>query len=142
MSLWHRTPEREAIERQSRGTLVDHLDIRFGEIGEDYIKASMPVDRRTVQPFGLLHGGASVALAETLGSVAANLAVDTSRYYCVGLEINANHVRAVKSGRVTGTARALHTGRTTQVWQIDIHDEAGRLVCVSRITMAVLERRD
>ena len=99
----------------------------------------MPVDHRTRQPFGLLHGGASVALAETLGSVAANYCVDMTRFYCVGQEINANHLRAVRSGRVTGTARPIHLGGRSQVWDIRIEDEAGRLSCVSRLTMSVLE---
>ena len=99
----------------------------------------MPVDSRTVQPMRMLHGGASAALAETLGSVGATLCVDASRHACVGLEINANHIRAVRSGLVTGTARPLHMGRRTHVWQIEIHDEEARLVCVARLTLAVVE---
>ena len=123
--------------------MAAHLDIVISEIGEDYLRASMPVDERSVQPFGILHGGASVALAETLASIGAHLTVDPERYTVVGIEINANHLRPVpKGGRVTATARPLHRGRTTQVWQIDLVDEKDRPVCVSRMTARVLERRD
>ena len=110
------------------------------ELGDDFIKARMPVDHRTVQPMGLLHGGASVALAETLGSSGAYLCVDPAKYVVVGLEINANHVRAVRDGWVTGTARPLHRGKTTQLWEIRITDAADKLVCISRLTMAVLDK--
>ena len=106
--------------------------------GDDWLRGTMPVDARTVQPYGILHGGASVALAETLGSVAGNLCVDTSKEMVVGLEINANHVRAMRGGRVTGTARALHVGRSTQLWEIRIENDEGKLVCVSRLTLAVV----
>jgi 1,4-dihydroxy-2-naphthoyl-CoA hydrolase len=121
-------------------TLVSHLGIRYTEVGDDFLSASMPVDARTKQPAGILHGGASVALAETLGSTGANLVVDREKKLCVGLEINANHIRAMREGEVRGTARPLHIGGTTQVWEIKISDEQERLVCVSRITMAVLDR--
>ena len=116
------------------------LGIRFTEIGPDYVRGSMPVDARTHQPYGLLHGGASVALAETLGSTAAGLCVEPDQGV-VGIEINANHLRGVREGLVTGTARPLHVGRSTQVWEIRIEDEAGQLVCVSRLTMAVIRKR-
>lgn len=139
MSIWFKPFTLEELDRQSRGCMVELLDIRFTEIGPDYLRASMPVDRRTWQPFGLLHGGASVTLAETLGSVAANCCVDSARFYCVGQEINANHVRAVRSGRVTATARPVHLGGRSQVWDIRIEDEKGRLNCVSRLTLAVVE---
>lgn len=122
-----------------RGTMVEHLGITFTEVGPDYLKATMPVDHRTHQPFGLLHGGASAALAETVGSTAAGACVDPERQYCVGIEINANHLRAVRRGHVTGTARPLHRGRRTHVWEIHIHD-GDELVCVSRLTLAVLDR--
>ncbi len=128
----------DAINAHARNSLVGHLGIVMTEAGEDWLRGTMPVDARTHQPFGILHGGASVALAETLGSMAGNLTVDTSREMVVGLEINANHVRAVREGTVTGTARALHIGRSTQVWEIRIENEAGKLVCVSRITLAVV----
>ena len=117
---------------------IEHLGIVFTAAGEDWLQATMPVDERTRQPYGLLHGGASVVLAETLGSTAGNLCVDTASQICVGLEINANHLRATRTGSVTGTARALHVGRTTQVWEIRIDNEAGKPVCISRLTLAVV----
>ena len=128
----------DALNALSRGTLIEHLGIVFTEAGEDWVRATMPVDPRTRQPYGLLHGGASVVLAETLGSSAGNLCVDTATQVCVGLEINANHLRATRTGTVTGTARAVHVGRTTQVWDIRIENEAGKPVCVSRLTLAVV----
>ena len=126
------------LNRLSQGSLIEHLGIVFTAAGEDWLQATMPVDARTRQPYGLLHGGASVVLAETLGSSAGNLCVDTAEQVCVGLEINANHLRAARSGVVTGTARALHVGRTTHVWEIRIENEAGKPVCVSRLTLAVV----
>jgi 1,4-dihydroxy-2-naphthoyl-CoA hydrolase len=117
-----------------------HLGIEFTEIGDDFLRARMPVTDRTRQPFGILHGGASVALAETLGSVAAGLVVDPDKYRVVGQEINANHVRAISEGFVIGTARPLHLGKRSHVWEIRIVDEQDRLVCISRITMFVMER--
>ncbi|MFN4162485.1 MAG: hotdog fold thioesterase [Stenotrophomonas sp.] len=128
----------EALNALSRNTLIEHLGIAFTAAGDDWISATMPVDERTRQPYGILHGGASVVLAETLGSSAGNLCVDTSAQVCVGLEINANHIRAMRSGVVTGTARAVHVGRSTQVWDIRIEDDGGRLVCTSRLTLAVV----
>jgi 1,4-dihydroxy-2-naphthoyl-CoA hydrolase len=119
--------------------LPAHLGIEFTELGEDYVKARMPVDERTRQPYGILHGGASVALAETVGSTAAGLVVDRSKFRVVGQEINANHVRAVSSGWVTATARPAHIGRRSHVWEIRITDEKDRLVCISRLTMAVID---
>jgi len=126
-----------ALNALSRGTAIEALGIEFVDIGDDRLVATMPVDARTVQPYGLLHGGASVLLAETLGSSAGNMCVPEGQR-CVGLEINANHVRAVREGRVTGTARPLHLGRSTQVWDIRIEDARGRLACVSRLTLAVV----
>lgn len=125
-----------------KGNMGEHLGIEFTEIGPDYIKATMPVDHRTKQPYGLLHGGASVALAETLGSVGAAMVVDHNEYICVGQEINANHLRSVRSGFVTGTAKPIHIGSSSQVWEIKIHDERDHLVCISRLTVAVLKRKD
>ena len=122
-------------------SMVTHLGIEFTEVGEDFIVAKMPVDDRTKQPMGLLHGGASVVLAETLGSVAASLVVDSKKYACVGLEINANHIRAAREGYVYGKTTPLHIGRSTHVWQIQITNEAGKLICTSRITMAVIEKK-
>jgi uncharacterized protein (TIGR00369 family) len=120
--------------------MVEHLGIEFTEIGDDFVRGTMPVDGRTRQPYGLLHGGASVALAETMGSTGATMCVDTTEYQCVGQEINANHVRAARTGLVTGTARPVHLGGRTQVWVIDIVNEAGKLVCTSRLTVAVIRR--
>lgn len=131
----------DILNKLSANTMVTHLGIVFTEIGSDFIKGTMPVDARTHQPLGLLHGGASVALAETLGSVAATCCVDTNIQYCVGLEINANHIKSVRSGLVTGRTSALHIGKKTQVWEIKITNEQDELVCVSRITMAVIDRR-
>ena len=140
MAIWKQSPSIEQINASSHDTLVDTLGMRVIEVGDDFIRGSMPVDARTRQPFGLLHGGASVALAETLGSLAGNLCLDSTREVAVGLDINANHIRAITQGAVTGTARALHIGRTTQVWEIRIEDEKQRLVCISRLTLAVVPK--
>lgn len=140
MSIWRRRPSLESLNALSKNTLLEPLDIRFTEVGDDYLAATMPVDARTHQPFGLLHGGASVVLAESLGSSGANCCLDMEAEYAVGLEINANHLRAVRSGRVTGIARAVHLGRRTHVWEIRIEDEAGRLACISRLTLAVMPK--
>ena len=141
MAIWKQAPDLERINAWSENTLMQALGIRMTAIGEDWLAGTMPVDARTRQPFGLLHGGASVALAETLGSTAALLTLDPEQEVAVGLEINANHVRGVRAGVVTGTATALHLGRSTQVWEIRIENEEGALVCVSRLTMAVVPRR-
>ncbi|MFV1981056.1 MAG: hotdog fold thioesterase [Rhodothermia bacterium] len=122
--------------------MVEHLNIVFTAVDDNSLSATMPVDRTTLQPFGRLHGGASVALAETVGSMAANLCVDVDHDVCVGMEINANHIRPVRDGNVIGTARPLHVGRTSHVWEVRIVDDRGRLVCVSRLTMAVVRRKD
>ena len=114
------------------------LDVRIEDYGDDWITASMPVDKRTHQPYGILHGGASVVLAESLGSIASYLCIDSSRFYCVGLEVNANHLKAVKSGRVRAIAKPVHLGRTTHVWDIRLSNEEGALTCISRLTMAVV----
>ncbi|MBX2932363.1 MAG: hotdog fold thioesterase [Chitinophagaceae bacterium] len=125
----------------NKNTLAEHLDIHITEIGEDFLKATMPVDKRTHQPYGLLHGGASVALAETVGSVASALVIDKETQMCVGLDINANHIRGVKSGLVTAVAKPLHIGSTTHVWEIKIYDEKEKLVCISRLTVAILKQK-
>jgi 1,4-dihydroxy-2-naphthoyl-CoA hydrolase len=137
--IWFRPYTIEQI-RFFRASLPQHLGIEFTEIGPDFLRGRMPVDDRTRQPYGILHGGASVALAETLGSTAAGLVVDPDKYRVVGQEINANHVRAVTDGFVIGTARPLHLGKRSHVWEIRIADEQDRLVCISRITMFVMER--
>lgn len=139
MSIWHGTPTLDVLNAKRTGTMAEHLDIRFTDIGDDYLCGTMPVDERTRQPFGLLHGGASLVLAEQLGSTGANLCVDSSRFRCLGQEINANHLRPARSGRVTGTARPFHLGGRSQVWSIEIVDEAQKLVCVSRFTVAVIK---
>ncbi|HNV29543.1 MAG TPA: hotdog fold thioesterase [Cyclobacteriaceae bacterium] len=131
----------ESLNKFSLNTMVSHLGIEFTSIGEDHISAKMPVDHRTQQPLGLLHGGASVTLAETLGSLAATCCVDQNTQYCVGLDINANHVKSARSGYVYGTTKPIHIGKRTHVWEIRIVNEANELVCISRITMAVIDKR-
>jgi 1,4-dihydroxy-2-naphthoyl-CoA hydrolase len=131
----------EKLKPLGPGTMGEHLGIQWTEVGENYIKAKMPVDHRTIQPYGLLHGGASCALAETIGSVASAMVVDHSKFFCVGLEINANHIRSAREGFVTGVAMPLHLGSSTHVWDIKIFDEKEKLVCVSRLTVAILKRQ-
>ena len=138
--MFQRSVTLEQLNALSRNTLMGPLGILFTEIGPDYLRGTMPVDARTHQPYGLLHGGASAALAETLGSTAAGLCVAEGEGV-VGIEINANHLSGVREGLVTGTARPLHVGRSTQVWEIRIEDAAGKLVCISRLTLAVIRRR-
>ena len=140
MSIWRSLRTVEELNGNRQGTLIETLGILFTEIGADFVRGTMPVDVRTVQPYGLLHGGASVALAETLGSMGASMCVDADEYQVVGQEINANHVRAARIGLVTGTARAVHLGGRTHVWSIEIVNDAQKLVCISRITMAVIKR--
>src|SRR5688500_17276383 len=140
MRIFKESASIESLNKWSRSTLVESLGIEFTAIGDDYLEGRMPIDKRTVQPLGLLHGGASVALAETLGSVAATLCVDENRF-CVGLEISANHLKGVREGYVTGNCRPVHIGKQTQVWEIRITNDAGDLVCISRITIAVLEKK-
>ncbi len=140
MSIWRSPQTLGALNAAHERTMTHGLCIVFTEIGEDFLRATMPVDERTRQPYGLLHGGASVTLAETLGSTGASMCIDGSRYLCVGQDINANHVRSARNGLVTGTARPLHIGGSSHVWGIDITNQAGQLVCVSRLTMAVLKR--
>ena len=132
----------EKLNVYNPGTMNEHLGIQWTEVGPDFLKASMPVDHRTLQPYGLLHGGASCVLAESLGSIAAAMVVDHSRFYCVGLEINANHVRSARTGIVIGKATPIHIGNSTHVWDIRVYDEREKLVCVSRLTVAILPRKD
>ncbi|MDM8349887.1 hotdog fold thioesterase [Pseudomonas sp. sp1636] len=138
MSLWRQTPDIEQLNATLSNTIGEQLDIRFESFDADSISASMAVDSRTHQPYGLLHGGASVVLAETLGSMASYLCIDSSRFYCVGLEVNANHLRGLRSGRVTAVARAVHLGRSTHVWDIRLSGEDGKISCISRLTMAIV----
>jgi 1,4-dihydroxy-2-naphthoyl-CoA hydrolase len=139
--IWHKNDLLlQEIIHLGKGTMGEHIGIAFTEVGPDYIKASMPVDARTRQPYGLLHGGASCALAETLGSVASALVIDPEKFICVGLEINANHIRGVREGHVSGIATPLHIGASTHVWDIKIYDDRDKLVCVSRLTVAILKK--
>jgi len=138
MPIWKQQIAIDRINAMFGNTLGETLGLRITEIGDDFVRGTLPVDARTHQPYGLLHGGASVALAETLGSLAGMLTLDPAVEAAVGLDINANHVRGVKSGIVTGTARPLHLGRSTQVWEIRIEDERQKLVCISRLTLAVI----
>ena len=131
----------EKLKPLGPNTMAAHIGIEWVEVGENFIKAKMPVDHRTNQPYGLLHGGASCVLAETLGSVASAMVIDHSKFYCVGIEINANHIRGVKAGYVTGVVLPLHIGSTTHVWEIKIYDETEKLTCVSRLTVAILTRK-
>ena len=131
----------EDINKMGKGTMVETLDIKFTQIEKDKLVATMPVDHRTVQPYGVLHGGASVSLAETLGSVAAHCSIDFTKKISVGLEINANHIRSARSGLVTGTATPVHVGRSTHVWAIEIVNDEGKLVCTSRITIAIIDKK-
>jgi 1,4-dihydroxy-2-naphthoyl-CoA hydrolase len=140
MTIWKSIRSVEELNSGRPGTLVEHLGIEFTEITDDSIRGTMPVDERTRQPYGLLHGGASVALAETLGSTGATMCIDPNEYQCVGQEINANHVRSARAGLVTGTARPVHLGGRSQVWIIDIVNDAGNLVCTSRLTLAIIRR--
>lgn len=143
MSIWFKKDLTIAdISLLGKQTMSDYIGIEWKELGEDFLKATMPVDHRTKQPYGLLHGGASCVLAETIGSLASAMVVDHSRYFCVGLEINANHIRSARDGFVTGIARPLHIGSSTHVWDIKIYDRSEKLVCVSRLTVAVIARKD
>ena len=140
MRIWKTEVNLEEIYERCKNTMIDYIGIELVEIGDDYLKGRMPVDHRTKQRIGILHGGASVVLAETLGSIAASLCVDPETKRIVGLEINANHIRPVTAGYVTGIARPLHIGNTTQVWEIHISDERDKLVCISRLTLANIDK--
>lgn len=141
LSIWfNKSLKIDELATLIPGTMGEHLGMEWTEIGTDFLKIKMPVDERSKQPYGLLHGGASCALAETAGSVASHLVVDPNKYICVGLEINANHVRSVRQGFVTATASPLHLGATTHVWDIKIHDDNQKLICISRLTVAILKK--
>lgn len=140
-SIWFKKDITLADLISTQNTLGTYLGMQWVQIGNDFLKMSMPVDDRTKQPYGLLHGGASCALAETVGSVASALVIDTEKFICVGLEINANHVRGVRNGLVLATATRLHIGASTHVWDIKIHDENKKLVCISRLTVSILAKR-
>jgi 1,4-dihydroxy-2-naphthoyl-CoA hydrolase len=141
MSTWKEPVNTlQELNSMATGTMAETLEISFTAVGADYLEATMPVSNHTRQPYGLLHGGASAALAETVGSVAASLCIDREQQICVGLEINCNHVRGKKDGMVTARATPLHIGASTHVWDIKIRDERGKLVCISRLTMAILKK--
>ncbi|MGM9452361.1 hotdog fold thioesterase [Legionella bozemanae] len=138
MAIWFKEITLEDLNQFGKNTMSEFLGIKFIEIGDDFLKATMPVTARTKQPIGILHGGANVALSETVASTAANAVIDLNQFFCVGLEINANHIHSVKEGEVTATASPLHLGRSTQVWQVKIFNEKGRLTCISRMTASVI----
>lgn len=140
--IWHTRPTVELIQSLCHNNLAGNLGLEFLEVGDDFLRARMPVDARTVQVFGILHGGASASLAETMGSIAGSFCVDVNKKYVVGLEINCNHVRSAREGFVYGTARPIHLGGSTQIWDIRIVDEREKLVCISRLTLAVLEHKN
>ncbi len=137
-NIWFATPDIADMNRQMENTACSNLGIVITEVGDDYVAGTMPADERTFQPVGLVHGGANVLFAETLGSMAANLCLDNSKEYAVGQEINANHLRGVRSGELTGIAKLVHKGRSSQVWEIRINNAEGKLSCISRLTMAVI----
>lgn len=140
MSIWFQNYSLEEFNQRGQNTMLDFLGIQFIELGDNSLSATMPVNERTKQPIGILHGGANVVLAESVASTAANAVIDIKRFYCVGLEINANHLRSVDGGLVTAITSPIHLGRTTQIWEINIFNEAGKQTCVSRMTAAVLTR--
>ncbi len=143
MSIWfNKDLTIDQFGALSKGTMDKFLGIEWTELGENFLKAKMPVDHRTIQPYGLLHGGASCVLAETIGNFASAMVIDHAEFYCVGLEINANHVRSATKGYVTATATPLHLGTTTHVWDIKINDEKEKLICVSRLTVAIIKRKE
>lgn len=139
-SIWFKPINLQEVNQRGKNTMVEHLDIEFIDIGDDYLIARMPVDHRTHQPLGIMHGGASCVLAETIGSTAANYCVDHSHSYCVGLDINTNHIRSIREGFAIGTAKPFHLGKSTQVWGIEIRNQAEQLISVTRLTMAVLKK--
>lgn len=141
MSIWFKNYTLADLNRLGKNTMVEFLGIQFVAIGDDFLTATMPVNERTKQPFGILHGGANIALAETVASTAANGVVDSEQFYCVGLEINANHIRAVRGGVVTATTSPIHIGGSTHIWAINIFNEEGKQTCVSRMTASVLNRK-
>lgn len=141
MSIWfNKSLPAPGLTPLGPGTMAEYLGMEWVKMGDDYLKMRMPVDHRTIQPYGLLHGGASCALAETIGSLASHFVIDADKFICVGLDINANHVRSARKGFVTATCTPLHIGASTHVWDIKIHDENEKLVCVSRLTVAILKK--
>mgnify|MGYP005680803743 FL=1 len=141
-AIWHQTPDPDYInQHMGTGTIAEHLGILMTEVGDDFITGTMPADARTFQPYGVVHGGANVVLAETLGSTAGAYVIDQSRFMCLGQDVSATHLRPVSSGLVTGTARPVHLGKRSHVWQMELFDDAGRLSCISKLILAIIERR-
>jgi len=141
MKIWQSEISLQSLTARGKNTMIEHLGIEFIEIGDDFLTARMPIDNRTRQPLGIMHGGASCALAETVGSTAANCCVDIEKFYCVGLDINTNHIRSIRDSFVIGTAKPFHLGKSTQVWGIEIVNEQKQLISINRLTMAVLARK-
>jgi 1,4-dihydroxy-2-naphthoyl-CoA hydrolase len=139
MSIWFSNPQLNEINSWSKGTMLEHLGITITDIGDDYIEGVMPADHRTFQPFKLVHGGANVVLAESLGSIGAQLTIDPTQFYCVGQEVNANHLRGVRQGEVRGRAEQVYKGKTSQVWEIKLFDDRNKMTCISRLTVAVVK---
>jgi 1,4-dihydroxy-2-naphthoyl-CoA hydrolase len=142
MKIWHSSLDIQQANDRCKNTMVEHLSLEFIEVGDDYLIARMPVDQRTRQPLGIMHGGASCFLAESVGSTAANFCVDNTKQYCVGLDINTNHIRSIREGYVYGTAKPYHLGKSTQVWSIEVTNENKQLISINRLTMAVLNRKE
>lgn len=140
MKIWRMDVDLKIVTERAQNTMSENLGIEFVEMGDDYLAARMPIDHRTKQPMGIMHGGASCVLAETVGSTAAQFCVDYTKFYCVGLDINTNHIRSVRDGYVIGIAKPFHLGKSTQVWGIEIKNAEGKLISINRLTMAVLER--
>lgn len=141
MKIWHINMNIPAVTERGKNTMIEHLGIEFTEIGDDFLIARMPVDHRTRQPLGIMHGGASCVLAETVGSTAANCCVDPAKFYCVGLEINTNHIRSIREGFVYGFAKPYHLGKSTQVWSIEITNDNKQIISINRLTMMVMEKK-
>jgi 1,4-dihydroxy-2-naphthoyl-CoA hydrolase len=141
VSIWFKEPNLEEINSWSQGTILEHIGIEVTEVGDDYLEGTMPADHRTFQPYKLVHGGANIVLAETLGSIGGMLTIDPDKYICVGQEVNGNHLRGVRSGTVRGRAQQVHGGSKSQVWEIRLYDSNDKLSCISRLTLAVVEKR-
>ena len=139
-SIWYRTPEPALIDAMSKGTIDEHLGIKITQVGDDYLSGTMPADKRTFQPYGIVHGGANVVLAETLGSIAGAHVIDTNSLLCLGQEVSATHLRPVSSGMVTGTARPIHLGKRSHVWEIRLENDQGKLSCIAKLILAIVAK--
>ncbi|MFT5186623.1 MAG: 1,4-dihydroxy-2-naphthoyl-CoA hydrolase [Polaribacter sp.] len=140
-SIWHHTPNPSMMDKMSEGTIDQHLGIKITEVGDDYLIGTMPADSRTFQPYGIVHGGANVVLAETLGSMAGAHVIDSEHYLCMGQEVSATHLRPVSSGLVTGTARPIHLGRRSHVWEIRLTNDQGKLSCIAKLILAIVPKK-